>query len=380
MNILAVDTALAACSAAVFDSDAGRLLVERLEPMLTGHAERLAPMVQETMADAGLSFIALNRIATTMGPGTFTGLRIGLSFARGLGLALGLPVVGISTLKAIAANVTANPQQLSILAAIDARRGNCYLQLFTADLSPLFDPQVCSIAEASIFIPPGRHLVVGTAASMLISHIDPARTKLLKADAQDLPTAAAVARLASLETPSLLPPEPLYLRPPDAKPQPGPRPSLDMIEAVANDAEPLAALHSQCFPQGWSAKAIAEVIAMPGSLTLMACAGRSDPVGFVIARRAADESEILTLCVAPAYRRRHIAARLVREVAGRLASAGVLSLHIEVSELNAAALDLYGKVGFKKRGTRRGYYESPGGSPEDAVIMTCPLAIAPQEL
>ena len=103
MKILAVDTALAACSAAIFDSGGGRNLAKKLEPMVTGHAERLAPMVREVMADANEDLASLDRIAATVGPGTFTGLRIGLSFARGLALALGKPVVGISTLKALAA-------------------------------------------------------------------------------------------------------------------------------------------------------------------------------------------------------------------------------------------------------------------------------------
>src|SRR5688500_20336294 len=109
MMILAVDTALAACSAAVFESDAQYLLAARFESMATGHAEAIAPMVQETMQAAGLEYGSLHRIAATLGPGTFTGLRIGLAFARGLGLALSLPVVGVSSLTAIASNFGENP-------------------------------------------------------------------------------------------------------------------------------------------------------------------------------------------------------------------------------------------------------------------------------
>jgi tRNA threonylcarbamoyladenosine biosynthesis protein TsaB len=371
---------LAACSAAVFESEGGGLLAQHFEPMATGQAERLAPMVRETMAEAGMNFGALDRIATTVGPGTFTGLRIGLSFARGLSLALGLPVVGISTLRAIAANITANPEHLSILSAIDARRGNCYLQLFTADLAPLTDPRVCSLAEASVFIPQGRHLAVGSAVSSLVSHLDRARTTLLKADAQDLSTAASVARLASLEVPGTLPPEPLYLRRPDAKPQIRREPPSEIVEVAGGNAEPLAALHAQCFPQGWSAKAIAELMAMPGTVTLMVCSGQGEPLGFVIARSAADESEILTLGVAPSHRRRHLGRMLVEEVARRLATRGARSLHIEVAETNTAALDLYGKLGFTRSGKRRAYYALAGGSREDAVTMTCPLPIAPQRV
>ena len=380
MKILAVDTALAACSAAVFESEGGRLLAQRFEPMATGQAERLAPMVREVMAEAGLNFGALDRIATTVGPGTFTGLRIGLSFARGLSLALGVPVVGISTLKAIAANITANSERLPILSAIDAKRGNCYFQLFTPDLAPLTDARACSLTEASILVPDGRSLAVGTAASALGSYVDRARTTLLKADALNLSSAASVARLASLELPGVLPPEPLYLRQPDAKPQLGREPPIEIIEAAGCDAEPLAALHAQCFPQGWSPKVIAGLMAMSGTITLMVCWGPSKPLGFVIARSAADESEILTLAVAPGHRRHRLGQRLVQEVARRLAAGGARTLHIEVSETNTAALDLYGKLGFKRSGKRRGYYASAGGDCEDAITMTCPLPIAPQRV
>jgi tRNA threonylcarbamoyl adenosine modification protein YeaZ len=123
MKILAVDTALAACSAAVYDSDDDRMLASIFQPMTVGHAEAIAPAVRQIMLEAGIEFSSLDRIATTIGPGTFTGLRIGLSFAKALGLALDLPVVGLSTLKAIAANIASNPHHLPIVVAIDARRG-----------------------------------------------------------------------------------------------------------------------------------------------------------------------------------------------------------------------------------------------------------------
>jgi [ribosomal protein S18]-alanine N-acetyltransferase len=121
-------------------------------------------------------------------------------------------------------------------------------------------------------------------------------------------------------------------------------------------------------------------MAMPGTVTLMVCSGQSELLGFVIARSATDESEILTLAVAPSHRRRRLGQRLVEEVARRLAAGGARTLHIEVSETNTAALDLYGKLGFKRSGKRRGYYASPGGGCEDAVTMTCPLPIAPQRV
>jgi tRNA threonylcarbamoyl adenosine modification protein YeaZ len=213
MKILAVDTALPACSAAIFDSGENRVLARKLEPMMSGHAERLAPMVREVVAAAGDDFSALDRIAATVGPGTFTGLRIGLSFARGLALALAKPVVGISTLKTLAA-MTHNPDALPIASAIDARRGNIYFQLFTSALDPLSEPRICSSAEAAHALPSGLCIIAGCGGSLLATAAEPRRFPVHPHLATD---AVFVAMLASRDE-NLLLPHPLYLRSPDAKP------------------------------------------------------------------------------------------------------------------------------------------------------------------
>src|SRR5258708_35827499 len=100
MKILAVDTALGACSVALLDGN--NVLAHIFEAMDRGHAERLAPMVEETMEKAGADFSALDRLGVTIGPGTFTGQRVGLAFMRGLRLALRLPLTGVTTLEAMA--------------------------------------------------------------------------------------------------------------------------------------------------------------------------------------------------------------------------------------------------------------------------------------
>lgn len=214
MKILAVDTALPACSAALFDSAKDCILAKAFEPMATGHAERLAPMVRNVMASAGQEFESLDRIAATVGPGTFTGLRIGLSFARGLAVALSRPVAGISTLQALAATVIENPDALPIAACIDARRGNMYFQHFGADLRSLSGPRVCTAEEAAAALPAGPCLGVGSGAPLLA--VSSGR-RLRVLEANQATDAATVARLASSDENVLLP-KPLYLRGHDAKP------------------------------------------------------------------------------------------------------------------------------------------------------------------
>src|SRR5204862_5654788 len=105
MLILAIDTALDACAAGVLDTDAGKLIAQESQPMKRGHAEALMPLIARVMREAGIAFANLDRIAVTTGPGSFTGLRVGLSAARGIALAADRPVVGLTTLSAYAAPI-----------------------------------------------------------------------------------------------------------------------------------------------------------------------------------------------------------------------------------------------------------------------------------
>ena len=105
MLILAIDTALDACAAAVLDTSAGGVIAQESQAMKRGHAEALMPLIARVMKASGVGFAALDRIAATTGPGSFTGLRVGLSAARGIALAAGKPVVGVTTLTAFAAPI-----------------------------------------------------------------------------------------------------------------------------------------------------------------------------------------------------------------------------------------------------------------------------------
>src|SRR4051795_2487811 len=130
MRVLAIDTALEACSAAVFDTDHGGITASESVAMARGHAEAVMPLLARVMDLAEIDFANLDRIAVTTGPGSFTGLRVGIAAARGVALASGKPAVGLSTLMAFAAPQMAAPDRAPVVAAIDARHGNIYLQVF----------------------------------------------------------------------------------------------------------------------------------------------------------------------------------------------------------------------------------------------------------
>jgi tRNA threonylcarbamoyladenosine biosynthesis protein TsaB len=207
VKILAVETALGACSVALLAGD--KILAHSFEEMARGHAERLAPMVQETMAKAGTVFSEIDRLAVTIGPGTFTGQRVGLAFMRGLRIALKKPLTGVTTLEAMAAAA----MHARAAAIHDARRDEAYLLLWDRGETVL-EPEVLPFAEAVEKIRAfGPCALTGTGA--------PAAGESLGADfpltAIRQPDALWVARLALARPMTDTPPAPLYLRAPDAK-------------------------------------------------------------------------------------------------------------------------------------------------------------------
>src|SRR3954464_4155814 len=148
MLILAIDTALDACAAAVLDTSAGGVIAFESQAMKRGHAEALMPLIARVMKASGVAFAALDRIAATTGPGSFTGLRVGLSAARGIALAAGKPVVGVTTLTAYAAPVVSTNSEPAVLAAIDARHDQVYFQVVSGDGGSLASPRIAPIDEA----------------------------------------------------------------------------------------------------------------------------------------------------------------------------------------------------------------------------------------
>ena len=365
MKLLAFDTAMAACSVAVIDTNNALPLAEAFVPMERGHAEALAPMVQDAMAAAGLLFGDLDRIAVTTGPGTFTGVRIGLSLARGLGLSLGLPVVGLDTLSAIAANAGGGTP---VLVAADARKEEVYTALIGADGTVLRTPAVVATAHAADGIAGGT-LVLGTAAEAVIAASG--RNDLLRSKAGDLPAASAFAHLATTRPAPDAMPAPLYLRAPDARPQAGykPRPAPLRCHVADGAAAALfAEMHGECFDNPWTEDDFARLMAMAGAVAVIAEEG-AEPVGFLLARQAADEAEIITVGTRPFAQRRGVASALVTHVSNILAGQRTRQLFLEVAASNTAARALYAACGFADAGTRKGYYQRPAGPREDAIVM-----------
>jgi tRNA threonylcarbamoyladenosine biosynthesis protein TsaB len=223
-TILAMDAAGASCSVALWTG--GRVAASRFAEMARGQSERLVPMIAEVMAEWGGGFADLDVLAVTTGPGGFTGVRIGLAAARGLALARGLPLIGVTSLEVAAAAATAAERAGRLtLAVLDSKRSEVFVQLFDADLAPLGEPEERALTALAAALPAGPLVVTGDAAR-------PAVAALVAAGREDAMTAAAagpadaalLAERAALREPAAAVAasvQPLYLRSPDVTP---PRP------------------------------------------------------------------------------------------------------------------------------------------------------------
>ena len=216
MNVLSLDSATEACSAAVLCDNV--LVAHRFETMRRGHAEILMILVQDVMQQAGLAFGQLDLIATTVGPGGFTGLRIGLASARGLALAAGIPLVGVTTLEAVAR--AHPPTEGPLLIALDSKRADLYMQLFDINGGPLSAPSAMLPSEIEPALPNEAIAVGGNAADRVLEAFADRPSPMRRHEGPTLPDAATVAKIGAerhAQAPSNEAPRPLYLRPPDAQ-------------------------------------------------------------------------------------------------------------------------------------------------------------------
>jgi tRNA threonylcarbamoyladenosine biosynthesis protein TsaB len=219
MRVLAIDTALEACSAAVLDTGRRGIAASETIAMVRGHAEALMPLIARVMDIADVEFAALDRIAVTTGPGSFTGLRVGISATRGIALAAGKPAIGLSTLAGFAAPLIAEDDSTHVVAAIDARHDNVYLQVFGIGGRTLVAPRIATLRDAVRAAMTGPARIVGSAANLLAAAWPRGVDQPIAVEQCAAPDIGWIARLGAAATDGSGPPKPLYLRAPDAQPQ-----------------------------------------------------------------------------------------------------------------------------------------------------------------
>jgi tRNA threonylcarbamoyladenosine biosynthesis protein TsaB len=215
VTTLGIDSTGTACSAAIWRGE--RVAARRFAAMERGQAEALMPMVAAVLDEAALAIDALDVIAVTVGPGAFTGVRIGIAAARGLSLASGVPALGVSSFVAAAAQAPLEERRgRPLLVALDSRRTEFFVAMFDADDAPLMPGALLSADEIAARLPAEPLLLAGDGAAALAAALKGTDLALAKSagaiDAADVARLAARAWRAGMRPP---PPEPLYLRAPD---------------------------------------------------------------------------------------------------------------------------------------------------------------------
>ena len=356
MLILAMDSSMAACSACLYDSAADQVLSADRALMERGHAEALPVMVERLMKEAGKAFTDLARIAVTVGPGSFTGIRVGISFANGLGQALGIPVLGLDTLTATHLGVEHPPA--SQLVVHKAGQSGFYYFSYVDNSTTI---KMLSLEELAVNLRKEPLHILGSGADDLINTAT--RPDVTHESGHDFPDVKAMARWAARQPIPSDFPQPLYIRGADAKPQII-VPSIAVTRVGKASLDRLAIIHTTAFEKPWDKSELDGFLGLPGTTALLAA-----DKAFILYRLAADEAEILTLATEPTARQKGLGTALVKAATTRLRAEGAKSLFLEVATDNHAAQALYRKLGFKQAGRRRSYYERQEGPAVDADIL-----------
>ncbi|MCW2274162.1 tRNA (adenosine(37)-N6)-threonylcarbamoyltransferase complex dimerization subunit type 1 TsaB [Rhodoblastus acidophilus] len=214
MRVLAIDTSLPAVSVCIFDGDAQQAVVRETLPMKKGHAEALMPMI-ERVARLGGGFASLDRVAVTVGPGSFTGIRIGVAAARGIALACGIEAVGVSTLAALATPLLFSEDERIVVAAIDASHGNVFLSAYNSNGRVLTSPRLISLSDACRLLAAGSVIATGSGAENLRETARALGKEIMVDEREAWPDIAAVAKLGAVADPQTAPARPVYLKAPD---------------------------------------------------------------------------------------------------------------------------------------------------------------------
>jgi len=219
MILLAIDTSANLCAACIYDADADIVRGRSVLDIGKGHAEHLMGTIAKVLEEAGLSYPAIGRIVVSIGPGSFTGVRVGVSAARGLALALKIPAIGVSTLEALAAEARIAFPDRAVAAVIDGRRDDLYLAGYDRDGKLIHEPMAVSVETAREFAAVRNAVLAGNGADMLIASVPESYFDIASRAATG--DVATYARLVATLEPPFDKPKPLYLRGADAKPQAG---------------------------------------------------------------------------------------------------------------------------------------------------------------
>lgn len=209
MNLLAIDTALEACAVGLAAGGAKPII--HTEVIGRGHAERLFAMIEAVTTEGGIGLDRIDRFAVTTGPGSFTGIRVGIAAVRGFALVTKTPALGFSTLAVHGETARRMAGPVPVMAMLPAKGGEVFFQMFDAEGVALTAPSVGPLADAIEAAKNAGARLAGAGAASAEADLDPIHT-------QSSPDVVSLLRLAETAIADGNAPRPLYIKPPDAKP------------------------------------------------------------------------------------------------------------------------------------------------------------------
>lgn len=417
--ILALETSTATCGVAVYSHEDGQeLLFYREIEGVGGHARNILPLVDEVLQQAGIGRSDLRAVVFGQGPGGFTGVRLGCSVAQGLGYALGIPLVQVGELDALAHSDSASAVQGIRIAALDARMKEIYLAVYGPQSTAvpycpagrqLQAPVLMRAQDCEKFISDrlsywlraagefldvtlvgeGWELVDRDSLSARLQSLCPGM-RMRKSQGSGIAHVADVARLGYqlLQNGMTVDPAaalPLYLRDKVAfttderaqglggNPQAEMKNDVLVLPMAEQDLAEVIEIErqSQAFP--WSEKNFRDSFAAGCPAWVLRKAGQM--VGFCVCLVSPDEVHVLLIAVAPGFRRQGYGTLLFQQVMLLAQQCGALRILLEVRHSNEKALAFYREMGFEQIGLRRGYYPAAHGVREDACVMAKPLHV-----
>jgi tRNA threonylcarbamoyl adenosine modification protein YeaZ/ribosomal-protein-alanine acetyltransferase len=380
MVILALETVTRAGSLAILADET--VVAASIGEAARSHSVRLPGDLHALLRTADLSFAAIDGFAVVSGPGSFTGLRIGIATIQGVALATGRQVVPVPTMDALAWGwIDEGGRDADVIVTcLEASRGETFYAVFEAaeapaagGLRPAVEPRAASadvlVADVIRVRPGGRVAIIGEVGAGLAVALS-ARLPAARIVARAPHLAAAAARLARRRFATAVAPHalrPVYGRRPDAEVARDRAAELSIFEvSTGDDLTAVAELQARSFTEAWGTEALA-LSAAPGVARLYAARDRTlGIVAYCAAWRIADELHINSLAVDPRVRRRGVAKALLARVLQVAVAEGAAAATLEVRPSNHPGRALYAALGFKVEGVRRDYYQHPR---EDALIL-----------
>lgn len=218
MKLLAIDTCANLCAACVHDAEAGGEVARAVLDIGKGHAEQIMAVIGQALGAAGIGYEAIGAVVVSVGPGSFTGVRVGVSAARGLALALSVPAIGVSTLEALAAETGRSFPGRPVLVAIGNRPQALYAAAYDGSGAETTAPLSASAEDLAGLLGDPDTVLAGSAATLVLKA---AGGGFDLGPCEATADIAIYAGIAAVRGSSGQAPRPLYLRPPDARPQSG---------------------------------------------------------------------------------------------------------------------------------------------------------------